>query len=286
MFSNFSKKSLKSMSDDRLRNDANKELTQSFNRLCRTQASIYKLFKAQPSSFWYKDKQTGQIKQKQGLTIAYDNLSAPIYSLEDLNKVKEGKKRLENCKKVIQSEQYAYKNEINKYIFSVVEFDEALNNQNKEFKEFCEIYKQERIQKLAGNENKPNALDSMHNVVKDKMQHQIFDDLQKNMGNEVIKCVTSANVGNKGKSKSSPTKIKLIRKACAGNVQKEFHNHFRNNMLKNHQSPILAILKPLDNTYLDIQIRKERHRKTLENLARKKKITVEELEKQLKEKYQ
>jgi hypothetical protein len=269
------------MSDEQIRNNAKKELSYKFSNLCKHQAAIYKLFSAQPVNYTYLNKKTQNNVVKNGLALWYDNLSAPTYSLEDLKDIKNNKKDIKSCEKKIQPEQFAYKKEIDNYLVSVIKFDEALNKTNKEFHKFCDEYKKERFDVLAGNEKDANAPDSMTSVIKAKTKHRIFDDLEKNMGNEVIKCVASSNINNKKRAKASPTKTKLTRKACAGNVQKCFHNMFRQ---IHKETAIINVLKPLDLTYLDIQIRKERHQITLEKLARKRNISVEQLEKQLKEK--
>jgi hypothetical protein len=163
----------------------------------------------------------------------------------------------------------------------VIKYDEALNKSNKDFVKFCNEYKQDRLNTLAGAEKHPDAPDSMTSVIAAKTQQRVFGDLQKNMGNEVIRCVASANKNNRKNKKASPTKTKLVRKACSGNVQKHFHSSYGSSRGHKNANALIVNLKPLDLTYLDIQMKKDRHRKTLEKLAKKRNMTVEELEKQL-----
>jgi hypothetical protein len=60
---------LKTLSESQIRTECKKELDFKFNVLCKHQASVYKLFKAQPNSFTYQDRKTGKTVQKTGLAF-------------------------------------------------------------------------------------------------------------------------------------------------------------------------------------------------------------------------
>ncbi|MDR2821334.1 MAG: hypothetical protein LBV53_00055 [Mycoplasmataceae bacterium] len=271
---------LNSLSEKQVKSLAEKELSSEFDNLRKAQARVFKLFQTQPNKYSYYNKKTAQNVQKSGLALYYDNLSVPIYSQDDLKLVKNGEKQIEDCEKKIQEEQIIYKSNLDKYVANVMKFDETLNKDNKNFIEFCNIYKKDRLDKLAGNEKE--ADDNMEAVVDMKMNKRIYVDFAKNLGNEVIKCVSSANKANKGKAKASPTKTKLLRTACSGNVQKEIHDQYKQWSKVNFLE--IGVLKTLSDKYLDEQLKKDRQNEKLKHIAEKQGISLDELKELIKEK--
>ncbi|MDR2369265.1 MAG: hypothetical protein LBD63_01385, partial [Mycoplasmataceae bacterium] len=182
---------------------------------------------------------------------------------------------------MIQPEQIIYKGIINKYTDALIQFDQNLNREYKEFYRFCEIWKNNRLDKLAGVEKNINKLDRMGHVVDINLDQRVFKDMQTNIGNNVIKFVTAVNVANQGKNKSSPVKTKLSRIACIGNSQNFIHNEF-NCRQSNLKLPPINNLKLLSNKYLDEQIRKDKRLQKMKEIAVKQNKTVGEIEQELK----
>jgi hypothetical protein len=269
---------LKSLDEKQIRSHATEELSKLFNGLKKQQAAVFKLFKAQPVEYSYFDNNKHTNAKQKGLALFYDNLSVPCYSLKDLKE-----NNIDESNKKLQPEQITYKTMLDNYAKAIVEYDQALNKQSREFNKFCEEYKKDRIDKLAGNEKTVEG--GMKELIDKKVETKIFNDLNKNVGNEVIRCVAACNVANKGKNKASPTKTKLSRCACNGNIQKQIHESFQkyNHDVKNNTVDI-NVLKPLDEKYLDKQIRDEKNKEKLEQIANDLGISVAEVRQKLKNK--
>ena len=84
------------------------------NSMKKTQAQLFKLFRAQPQEHKYFDKKTNKWVEKTGIQLSYDNLLVPTYTLADLKLVKQNKKKLSECKKEVSQTQIIAKNEIDK----------------------------------------------------------------------------------------------------------------------------------------------------------------------------
>ena len=265
-----------------IRNEGQKYLDQKFNQLVDLQKQCYKLFKAQPVQYHYINHKNGKEVFKDGLDLKYANLSVPVYKLED---IKQAKKTLsENytkedliekleeigAKREIQPIQVIYKKQIDEFRSECIKIDQILNKNNQEFYGFCEDWKNNTLSKVGGSSKTNQRNDRMEEVLASQLNKKVFRDFEKNTGNHIIKCITNYSL----KHSKSPTATKLLRKNCSGKIINDFNNCY----YQYKKLPAMAMnLENLYSNYIDIEIRKLKQQQKLEEIARNRNVTVEEI---------
>lgn len=110
----------------------------------------------------------------------------------------------------------------------------------------------------------------MEEVLASQLNKKVFRDFEKNTGNHIIKCITNYSL----KHSKSPTATKLLRKNCSGKIINDFNNCY----YQYKKLPAMAMnLENLYSNYIDIEIRKLKQQQKLEEIARNRNVTVEEI---------
>ena len=250
------------------------------NSMKKTQAQLFKLFRAQPQEHKYFDKKTNKWVEKTGIQLSYDNLLVPTYTLADLKLVKQNKKKLSECKKEVSQTQIIAKNEIDKFVATIISADKNLNKTNKKFVDFCEKYENNLVKNLAGNPKNPDAKNGFANFVKEDLNDTVFNDFKRNLGNETIRCVTALNTSKSGNARTTTSRRKKLITRIQSKVASGYvSSHYSHSSYSPPVQPSLFNLVFLYQYELEKQLRKQRnidkHNSELEEMAKQSGIDVD-----------
>ena len=198
----FAKTTIFDIGIQNMRTECQYWLGKEFNQLRPKQAELNKLFKAQPVQHTYKDK-NGQEHAQKGLSLEYDNLTKPCYSLKILKqftkKDQDGKEYIDikalkksGNKPTIQGIQIEYKNLLDRYTNLLIYCDSKLNQGESKYFKAKEKYFKMNQMFLAGDEKHWQNPQSFSKVLSSKVNE--FDkELFKQAGNILMSTVLKTN---------------------------------------------------------------------------------------------